>query len=292
MIEMKCPHCAHQMRIESKHAGRRGACKYCHGRFQIPTGEDPVPDSTPDLQPSLVADSSGVHEDAEGLQQDLSASGEHSEDDLQEPGALFWVIAFFVPPAAFIWALLMPRERPHKKAAVLVPAGLMLLTLLISVAFVVVAGTMGSSLPQAVEELDRVSEGTRNTPGPDAGPKLPQGKPGAPLVAALLGEDVPVPAGLLLQPATSYEDLAGPLAEMSEELLACHSGELGESYYDLLDYYENELPERGWSLDITYSFDGTQGRFSTIDAVKEGRALFIKIVETDGGTRVIMITRR
>lgn len=43
MIELKCPHCGHQLRIKDKYAGKRGGCKHCRGTFVVPMEASPKP---------------------------------------------------------------------------------------------------------------------------------------------------------------------------------------------------------------------------------------------------------
>ncbi len=59
MIEMKCPHCGHQLRISDKYAGQQGRCKTCRGKFAVQGEEEalvqgeeealaaPIPDAGP-----------------------------------------------------------------------------------------------------------------------------------------------------------------------------------------------------------------------------------------------------
>lgn len=276
MIELNCPHCGHQMRMEKKHAGRRGACKYCHGRFQIPTGEGPVPGWTPQVQPAILADSS---RGGEGLGEvhEAAPSG-RPEGEFEGPGFLFWGLAILVPPAALLWALLMPKAHPAKKAALFVPAVLTVLAAALTAAIVVAAG------PPPVL--------AGGTPRAGAGP-VPAFDDETPTFALKARyEEVPIPEGLRLSPAQAFEDLVGPLAEVKVDLLSCEAGDLSGNYFDVQRFYEAELRRLGWMLDITYSFDGVQGRFTTLDAEKHGRALFVKLVEIESGVRVVIVTRR
>ena len=57
MIEMKCPHCGHQLRIDDKYSGQVGACKACQQKITVPIGIEKesiaktitVPDFNPDI---------------------------------------------------------------------------------------------------------------------------------------------------------------------------------------------------------------------------------------------------
>jgi len=37
MIEIRCPHCDHQLKVATEFIGRVGACNHCQGRFRVPT---------------------------------------------------------------------------------------------------------------------------------------------------------------------------------------------------------------------------------------------------------------
>jgi len=55
MIEINCPHCGHQLRIDEQFSGKTGTCKSCKKRITVPSGFEPDP-----VQPvlSMVAQNS------------------------------------------------------------------------------------------------------------------------------------------------------------------------------------------------------------------------------------------
>ena len=152
MIEMKCPHCGHQLRIADKYAGRKGGCKHCRGSFQVPhrdLSQSPVavaptkpmrvpiePEST--SLDSLRHRAPGPDEDLDsGLESRSSGAGpagaftgnEQSREAMESVvglGCFFWGLAFFFPPVAFFWALFGAKGHPHRLRGIGVPVAMML----------------------------------------------------------------------------------------------------------------------------------------------------------------------
>lgn len=50
MVEMNCPHCGHELRIDERHRGQRGVCKHCQGSIEVPS--EPLELAPGALEPS------------------------------------------------------------------------------------------------------------------------------------------------------------------------------------------------------------------------------------------------
>lgn len=72
MIEMKCPHCGHELQIPLKHAGHKGGCKACGKMFVVPAV--PPPGTVGPMEPPVAPVSTSM-EDLQ-TEPDLGVAGE------------------------------------------------------------------------------------------------------------------------------------------------------------------------------------------------------------------------
>lgn len=85
MIEHRCPECSHFLRIPDQFAGKRGKCKYCHVKFDVPAGPilpDPAPGTRgdPEARPMQPVGVPGLGpapsvDDLEGIGAGAGAAG-------------------------------------------------------------------------------------------------------------------------------------------------------------------------------------------------------------------------
>jgi hypothetical protein len=187
MIEMKCPHCDHQLRINSKYAGKRGGCKHCGGVFVVPNAyapeasppQDAAPpggmalDNMEDLpaldpgfarqmadQPVETVEPSTSLEDlkneplAEGVAVPLPpplAARISNEDPL---GCVFWGTAFLVPPVGLVWSIMIPAGHPHKARGMAVSAAFSLLAIICVLVSAWLAAQTQAMIDEANEPLE------------------------------------------------------------------------------------------------------------------------------------------
>ena len=128
MIEMKCPHCGHQLRIPEKYAGQQGVCKACQGILLatappapgIPGAVSPEPASTAldDLVERAPAAPGPAITPAAPATPPPAAAPEGGEAH-KHLGCLFWGAIFNVPIVSIVLAVLLPKGHPGKGKALL-----------------------------------------------------------------------------------------------------------------------------------------------------------------------------
>lgn len=132
MIPYDCPHCEHHMELPDEFAGERATCTRCGIPFAVPEGP------AEDVNASVWAEVYGQRTSGDTVS-DVPASreartaepadgpelpdwvNERLELSQQRLGPYFWTLAYFMPPAALLWALLLPIRHPQKKSAIVMP---------------------------------------------------------------------------------------------------------------------------------------------------------------------------
>lgn len=315
-IEMNCPHCGHQLRIKRKYEGQKGACKHCKGTILVPVQEEPapspevpeaptslaalnenavlaeeasweaVPPATPSATPAATpSDTPPATPAAAGAAGAPSMAGlAEAANESQGLGCLFWLTTFFVPPAAFIWGLLLPKEHPQRKVAIIVPSVVTFIALFL---LVPVAGTAlrffnaidpkvyatpetglyhADGCSEVPPDAERVRAHTLadkgyepcaicDPPVYDGSFEMSFGTPEEPLGAADtladdMWNDVPIYPGMTLEdepngPAAGLYPLAG-----SYDITSA-SGTPPDSYTEVRAFYERELKAAGWESAMT-----------------------------------------
>ncbi len=138
MIELTCPHCGHQLRIQSKYAGREGKCKHCQGPILVPStaslavpSEDlPGATSPPPPMPGGVGSTAldDLNVDANWQPPARVAGVEATPQETHSRvGCWYWLLVVFFTPGALIWGILLPKGHPQRTAAIVIPILIMVL---------------------------------------------------------------------------------------------------------------------------------------------------------------------
>ncbi len=170
-IEMLCPNCGHQLRIDARYAGQKGGCVHCKGRFQVPDGPVlTVTDSDNEFMDRSISSLERMDIDGgdsaegdvlggaivgaslsslENFELDGGGSGggtsafaEAEQAGVREAaiaaeslGCLYWGLAFHLPPVALIWALCLPKGHSQKAVGLGVSCGFLLLAIALVAGF-------------------------------------------------------------------------------------------------------------------------------------------------------------
>ena len=191
MIEMKCPHCGHELRIADEYAGKRGGCKHCKGVFTVSMPGPPARDQQ--VRPALDA------------LQAMPDAGAHRPgpkavpDQAYKPlGALYWLAVVLVTPVALVWGLVLRKGHPQKGMAVLIPLALIVVGIAGSVAWIATVGSAG-------QQVDSTGQ-TRAAAGEDRPVAAPvasaeQAQEAARAAGSARHETAPPAAGMPIPPA-------------------------------------------------------------------------------------------
>ena len=155
MITMNCPNCGHLLRIHRRYAGRQGKCKHCNAKVDVPatTPSEPPPAPPSGSGLSAVADLQ-IDEDWQPpkMPEGGVAGAGASIEEYKRLGCLYWGCVILLTPVALIWGLVLPKGHPQKKMAVLVPAILMAVSLLLVVILFAGLSMFFVSMRDLVEE--------------------------------------------------------------------------------------------------------------------------------------------
>lgn len=324
VIELQCPHCGHQLRIKPQFAGKRGRCKRCRGHIFVPSDAPAQPLERPSngevidraLAPGVtkgyapVDDSLGigvpglVHVDAEAsltsidqLGDDfanlqatagdkISSNAEPSESFRQPPGGvsafanmgpLFWATVFLIPPAGFIWSLQIDKNHPQRRWAVGASIGLTILAIMTIGAGIGIARS-GDTAVVRLLDMDTLKDalsvfGMAKTAG-----------------GGSVYENLPTYPGATMLPTDPIDTIEGPLVAHGNESLNFEGSYLTGSYVEIQNYYYEAFPNAEWTRNTQFGFDGDAGRYMTIVAQKDGRDLFLELIEIDTGAYVTVVT--